>query len=87
MPFSRSENVGALLQAIGVGLGGGVGAIVFRWLIASVNRVAFAGGDRLLAPVLGSPFVVLLPIVGLVLVSNIVRRWAPEAQGHGVPEV
>ncbi|WDL96790.1 chloride channel protein [Alicyclobacillus sp. ALC3] len=37
--------------------------------------------------VLGRADVFFLPITGLALVSIIVKRFAPEAKGHGVPEV
>ncbi|HEX3983129.1 MAG TPA: chloride channel protein, partial [Acidisoma sp.] len=33
------------------------------------------------------PFIILAPVVGAVLVALLVKNFAPEAKGHGVPEV
>ncbi len=77
-----SENLGPFLTALAVGLAGGLGAIVFRFLIRSIDHLFFTQGRGAL-PFLGDYAVILFPVVGLVLVSLIVRRWAPEAQGHG----
>jgi CIC family chloride channel protein len=82
----RSENLVWVILATVVGLVGGVGAIFFRFLIEAAGRLFFGGGRHAL-PFLGEAYVILLPAVGLTIVSLIVRRWAPEAQGHGVPEV
>ncbi len=84
--FRRSENPGLVVLALGIGIGGGLGAVLFRYLIQWADRLFFEGGATLLSG-LGDAYVVLLPALGLVLVSAIVNRWAPEARGHGVPEV
>ena len=47
----------------------------------------FSSAGEWVLPFQGQYYVILLPAVGLVLVSLIVRRWAPETRGHGVPEV
>ncbi len=85
--FRRSENVGPVAMAITIGLAGGVGAILFRYLIDLAQRLFFDGGSFLLDGSLGSAYVIFLPAVGLLLVSLLVQNFAPEAQGHGVPEV
>jgi CIC family chloride channel protein len=82
---------GATLTVILAGLVGvlaGFGAVVFSWLIDLVSGatlrpslVAAASDPRWLAAL------VLIPAGGLLLVSWFTRRFAPEAQGHGVPEV
>jgi chloride channel protein, CIC family len=82
----RSENFGAVTLAISVGLIGGLGAILFRYLIDGADWLFFSGGARALS-FLGGDYVILLPVIGMVIVSTIVRKWAPEAEGHGVPEV
>ncbi|MEE9281474.1 MAG: chloride channel protein [Myxococcota bacterium] len=81
-----STNLGPVLLAVVVGLAGGAGAIGFRWLISWSHELFFEGSARLV-PRLGDVRLIFLPAAGLVLVSLIVRRWAPEARGHGVPEV
>jgi chloride channel protein, CIC family len=77
------------------GLGAGLGAIGFRYLIEGFTWV-FAGHSDPSAlghftnPHLGflGPFVVLVvPVIGGLLYGPLVYRFAPEARGHGVPEV
>jgi len=84
--FSLTQSTFLLLAAIFVGLGGGFGAVLFRWLIESETSIAFGR----LAPALGflgHANVVPVLIIGGVLTSFIVDRFAKEAKGHGVPEV
>lgn len=76
-----------ILLAGVVGLLGGYGAVGFTWLIETV-------GSLTLEPVLGMthPYTRMfglfgVPAAGLLLVAWLTRRFAPEAQGHGVPEV
>jgi CIC family chloride channel protein len=78
-------------MAVTVGLLAAVGAILLRWLIRAVQWLFFDQGGRMSAA-LDTPWAewalfLLAPAVGMVLVSWMVRKWAPEAQGHGVPEV
>jgi CIC family chloride channel protein len=89
--FQRSTTVGPLAMAVAVGVMSGVGAIVLRWMIRAVQWLFFDQGTRL-GPVLGLPIpswvvTVAAPAVGMVIVAEMVRWWAPEARGHGVPEV
>jgi CIC family chloride channel protein len=78
-----------------VGIVGGVGAVAFRELIVGVTTVATGQSDYGLAarvpnphvPWLGIWFVVLAPVVGGLLYGPLISRFAPEARGHGVPEV
>ncbi|HTR75863.1 MAG TPA: chloride channel protein [Solirubrobacterales bacterium] len=80
---------------LAVGLGAGLGAIVFRYLVEGFTWI-FAGHSDPSAlghftnPHLAflGPFVVLVvPVVGGLLYGPLVYRFAPEARGHGVPEV
>ena len=89
--FQRSETVGPVALAITVGGFSALGAIVLRLLIRLVQWVFFVQGGRLFDGLdrmgLARVHLILAPAVGMVLVSWMVRRWAPEAKGHGVPEV
>ena len=80
--------------AVVLGVGAGLGAFVFRTLIALVHNLCFLGrlsvhyDTSVHTP--PSPWghaVVLAPVLGAVVVVFLVRNFAPEAKGHGVPEV
>jgi CIC family chloride channel protein len=82
------------LLAVVVGILTGIGAVVFRALISVVHNVAFFGrfsfaydaGQYTPA----SPWgwgIVVVPIIGGLIVTFLVTTIAPEAGGHGVPEV
>ncbi len=81
--------------ALVVGVGAGLGAVVFRWLIATATKVFTGTSDYSAAgrvphpglPWLGIFFVVLTPVVGGLLYGPLVDRYAKEVRGHGVPEV
>ncbi len=90
--LQRSQTVGPVGLAVAVGLMAGSGAIVLRWLIRAVQWTFFDQAGRLplalaFPNALHDIHMLLAPAVGMVIVSAIVRRWAPEAKGHGVPEV
>ena len=82
------------LLALLVGIIGGLGAVVFRALIAFVHNLLFLGQVSIFydssiftpAPPWGA-WVILVPIIGGLGVTFIVTKFAPEAKGHGVPEV
>jgi CIC family chloride channel protein len=80
--------------AILLGAAAGVGALVFRVLIAAVHNLAFLGrlsteyDANVHTPAsTWGVMVVLVPAVGALFVVFLIRRFAPEAKGHGVPEV
>jgi chloride channel protein, CIC family len=81
--------------ALAVGAGAGVGAIGFRYLIEGFTWLFSGHTDpsalgHFTNPHLAflGPFVVLVvPIIGGLLYGPLVYRFAPEARGHGVPEV
>ncbi|HHH82930.1 MAG TPA: chloride channel protein, partial [Chloroflexi bacterium] len=70
-----------------VGVGGGLGAIAFRWLITSVTRVSFEWLPRFTQALGSDIHLILAPTLGGLLVGYLVTHYAPEAKGHGVPEV
>ncbi len=86
---------GLTALALLVGAGSGLGAVAFRYMILGATY-AFSGhrdysaaghaGDPWL-PSLGIWFIVAAPVLGGLLYGPLVSRFAPEARGHGVPEV
>src|SRR6516225_2650387 len=80
--------------ALLVGIVTGLGAVRFRDLIGFVHNLLFLGqfAFRYDANVFTPPspwgaFVILVPVVGAVAVTFLITKFAPEARGHGVPEV
>ncbi|MFI4981317.1 MAG: chloride channel protein [Nevskiales bacterium] len=80
--------------ALVVGIVTGLGAVVFRDLIAFVHNLLFLGqlsffyDSSVFTP--PSPWgagIILVPVLGAIGVTFIVSNFAPEAKGHGVPEV
>lgn len=87
-PFSIS------LLSILIGVCAGLGAVMFRGLIALFHNLFFLGKLSLSydatvhTPVsLWGPLVIFVPVVGALFVAFLVKNFAPEARGTGVPEV
>jgi len=86
---------GLTVLSLVVGVGAGLGAIGFRYMILGFTYLftghrdysAVGHAPNPLVPGLGIWFVVLVPIIGGLIYGPIVSRFAPEARGHGVPEV
>ena len=84
-----------IVLALLVGAGAGLGAIVFRYLIRGFTELFSGHPDpsdlghfvNPNLPFLGPFIVLLIPVVGGLLYGPLVYRFAPEARGHGVPEV
>ena len=83
-----------VLLAVLVGVIGGFGAVAFRGLIAFFHNLLFLGKLSLVydanihtLPSPWGPAVILVPVLGAAGVSFLVTKFAPEAKGHGVPEV
>jgi len=94
------EKIGALnpflfgIVSVVVGIIAGMGAVVFRGMIAVFHNLFFLGklsvsyDANIHTPSSPwGPFVVLVPVAGALGVSFLVKNFAPEAKGHGVPEV
>lgn len=91
----RQSRTGMLLLAAVVGLGAGLGAVLFRELVTfftwvftgseSFGQNGYVGSSHF--PWLGLAFFVVAPVVGGILYGPLVYRYAREARGHGVPEV
>jgi CIC family chloride channel protein len=82
------------LLALVVGIVTGYGAIFFRAIITLIHNLFFYGQLSLAyeegtftAPSVWGPLVILVPAIGGLGVVFLVRTFAPEAKGHGVPEV
>jgi chloride channel protein, CIC family len=82
------------LLALVVGIITGIGAVIFRGLIGLVHNVFFLGrfsfayDSSIFTPFNPwGPAVILVPVIGGIAVTWIVSNFAPEAKGHGVPEV
>ncbi|MCS4503135.1 chloride channel protein [Arhodomonas aquaeolei] len=80
--------------ALVVGAFGGFGSIVFKGAIAFFQNLFFLGRfdvhlqpDTHIDPSIWGWGVVFVPVVGAIIVTWIIRTLAPEARGHGVPEV
>lgn len=97
--ISRTENrqvslVYLSVLSVAIGFVAGLGAIILRFLIGVVHNALFLGQASIFydanQPTLPSPFgpfVILAPVIGGLIVLYLVRHFAPEAKGHGVPEV
>ena len=82
------------LLAVFVGLITGSGAVLFRALIGLIHNIAFLGvlSAQYDASVFTPPspwgfFIIFVPVMGGMLVTFLITNFAPEARGHGVPEV
>ena len=71
----------------------GFGAVFFRELIAFFHNLFFGGefsffyDANLHTLPHGGAWIILAPVVGAIGVVFLVKNFAPEAKGHGVPEV
>jgi CIC family chloride channel protein len=83
---AMSESALIMLTALVVGAGAGLGAVVFRSLIAGMQTLAY---DRLGSTLQGiAPFhLLIIPALGGAIFGPLIYRFAREAKGHGVPEV
>ena len=82
------------LLAFVIGIVAAIGAVVFRYMIALVHNLFFLGQFSIFYDAnhfdAVNPWgfgVILAPMIGGLIVVWLVRTFAPEAKGHGVPEV
>jgi CIC family chloride channel protein len=84
-----TEHLFMIILAIIIGILGGFGAIGIRALIKEISELSFSGEGTLLDRIISAPWYIklLIPAVGGAIVGPIIYFFAPEAKGHGVPEV
>jgi CIC family chloride channel protein len=97
MSIKWSSRIGLFrlsLLAVVVGVVTGFGAVGFRALIGLFHNVAFLGlfsfaydASVFTPPSPWGTFVILVPVIGGLIVTFLIVNFAPEARGHGVPEV
>ena len=97
MKLRRPLRLGLLrlsLLAIVVGIVTGFGAVAFRALIGLIHNIAFLGSFAIdydasvfTPPSPWGALIILVPVVGGLIVTFLITNYAPEARGHGVPEV
>ncbi|MCX2978686.1 chloride channel protein [Candidatus Marimicrobium litorale] len=93
-PLQPRSMPAILTMAAAIGVIAGIGAWGFRMLIGFVHNTLFLGSlsadyDANVHTV-ASPWglgVILVPVIGALVVAWLVKNFAPEAKGHGVPEV
>jgi chloride channel protein, CIC family len=86
-PFEINQSTLLLSAALLVGVGGAYGAVLFRWLIRVESAFALGWIARLAEGVIGRAGIIVPLLIGGAFVAWLVKRFAPEARGHGVPEV
>ncbi|RMI19427.1 MAG: chloride channel protein, partial [Calditrichaeota bacterium] len=84
--FPADVPVVLMASAVIVGLGTGVGAILFIRLIAAAEEF-FYNGIPGVFPALGRAWLIFIPALGGLVAGPIIAFFAQEAKGHGVPEV
>jgi len=97
MKLRFPQRIGLLrlsLLALVVGLVAGIGAVVFRALIGLLHNIAFLGtfstnydASIFTPPSPWGALIIVVPVLGSAVVTFLITKFAPEARGHGVPEV
>jgi CIC family chloride channel protein len=84
--LQSNEEVILVLTSVVIGIGAGVGAVIFRYLISGVEWIGY-DWFRGVTQAWGKAFAVIVPTIGGLIVGILVQGFAKEAKGHGVPEV
>jgi CIC family chloride channel protein len=84
--FQVSEEVILITTSLIVGLGTGLGAVGFRYLIRGVEWIGYDWFPQAFS-FLGRSYVIIIPSIGGLIVGLLIFYFAREAKGHGVPEV
>lgn len=84
-----TEHTFMIIIAIIIGVLAGFSAIGIRAMIKFFSDISFPGTGNLLENIINTPWywILIIPIIGGLIVGPIIYYLAPEAKGHGVPEV
>jgi CIC family chloride channel protein len=80
------ESLTIFLTAVLVGIGAGLGAVIFRLLIDFFQEAFYGHWGPLLNRI--APYhLLIIPALGGLIFGPLIYQYAREAKGHGVPEV
>ena len=84
-----TEHFFTIMMAIIIGVIGGFGAVIIRFLVEAISEFFFSGHGSILERISVTPwyFLLLIPTFGGLLVGLISKYSIADAKGHGVPEV
>jgi len=78
-----------LLGGLIIGILGGYGSVGFKWAVKQMQDLAWGSwaDPVVLVPQFQWYWILIIPAIGLLIAATFVKYFAPEARGHGVPEV
>jgi CIC family chloride channel protein len=84
-----TEHTFMIVVAIVIGILAGFSAIGIRAMIKFFSELSFPGTGNLLENIIATPWylILIIPVIGGIIVGPLIYYFAPEAKGHGVPEV